>query len=162
MAENLFPEGYEDEIITEEDLAKNAPVGYRNGIAFDYKLGDFPRDGMNKMLDSNGIESWKSWCINCLQTERYKHLAYNTDFGIEKEAAMRATSREEAENILTRQITEALLADPYERTAYVEEIEFNWEPPEALAVTCTIHGVDDVTIDITAYSTRGGDNNGRI
>lgn len=152
---NLFPEGYEREYITEEDLiAIEKPIGYRNGIAFDYERGDFPRDGMNKMLDSTGIESWKSWCINCLQTERYKHLAYSTDFGIELEAAMRAESRDEAESILNRQITEALLADPYKRTDYVSEISYDWTDPDTVIADVTIHGIDDVTIDITAYLTR--------
>lgn len=152
---NLFPENYENEIITEEDLTADVPVGYRNGIAFDYESGDFKRDGMNKMLDSDGIESWKAWCINCLQTERYKHLAYSTDFGIELDAAMNASSQEEAENILTRQISEALMADPYERTAYVSEITYDWTAPDSVIAAVTIHGVDDVTIDITAYLTRG-------
>lgn len=155
MAENLFPEGYELEYITEEDLIADKPVGYRNGIAFDYEKGDFPRDGMNKMLDSTGIDSWKSWCINCLHTERYNHLAYSTDFGIETEAAMRASSRDEAESILTRQITEALMADPYKRTAYVSNVKYDWTAPDTVVVAVTIHGIDDVTIDITAYITRG-------
>lgn len=155
MAANLFPEGYEEEIITEEDLISEQPAGYRNGIAFDSRLGDFLRDGMHKMLDSDGIESWKSWCINCLQTERYKHLAYSSDFGIEIDKAMRATSREEAESILTRQITEAIMADPYKRTKYIEEITYDWTAPDAVAVAATIHGVDDATIDITAYITKG-------
>lgn len=152
---NLFPEGYEKEVVTVEDLNAEKPVGYRNGIAFDSQLGDFVRDGMHKMLDSDGIGSWKSWCLNCIQTERYKHLAYSTDFGIELEKAMRASSREEAESILTRQITEAIMADPYERTRYIEEITYNWIEPDAVAVSVIVHGVDDVTIDVTAYITRG-------
>ena len=155
MAENLFPIGYEDEIITEEDLAFDKPVGYRNGITFDYQMGDFPRDGMNKLQDSTGIDSWKSWCINCLHTERYKHLAYSTDFGIETEAAMKARNREEAESILTRQISEALMADPYKRTAYVSKVKYDWTAPDTVVAAVTIHGIDDVTIDITAYITRG-------
>lgn len=155
MAENLFPEGYEEEVITEEDLKSEQPPGYRNGIAFDSQLGDFLRDGMYKLLDSDGIESWKSWCINCIQTERYKHLAYSTDFGIELDKAMKASSREEAESILTRQITEAIMADPYQRTKYIEEIIFEWTAPDAVVVAVTIHGIDDVTIDITAYITKG-------
>ena len=155
MAENLFPEGYEEEIITAEDLAAEKPTGYRNGIAFDSQLGDFLRDGMHKLLDSDGIESWKSWCINCVQTERYKHLAYSTDFGIEMDKAMKATSREEAESILTRQITEAIMADPYKRTKYIEEIKYNWTAPDSVSVAATIHGINDVTIDITAYITKG-------
>lgn len=155
MAVNLFPEGYEDEVITQEDLKSEKPAGYRNGISFDYRLGDFLRDGMHKMLDSDGIESWKSWCINCLQTERYKHLAYSSDFGIEIDKAMKASGREEAESILARQITEAILADPYKRTKYIQEITFDWTAPDAVLVGVTIHGVDDTTIDITAYITQG-------
>lgn len=152
---NLFPEGYENEIIEPEDIASQSPIGYRNGISFDDRRGDFKRDGMNKILSSDGIESWKSWCVNCLQTERYKHLAYPPDFGIEIDAAMQSGSREMAENILQRQITEAIMADPYERTVYIERIEFDWTAPDAVTVNVTIHGVDDVTIDITAYIARG-------
>lgn len=153
---NLFPEGYEDEVITAEDITSDTPIGYRNGISFDYETGDFRRDGKNKSLDSDGIESWKSWCINCIQTDRYAHLAYSSDFGIDKTAAMRAESREEAESILTREITEAILADPYDRTQYVEDITFDWTAPDTVKVSATIHGIDDVTIDITAYITKGG------
>lgn len=155
MAGNLFPTGFETEIITDEDLASQRTIGYRNGIAFDYEIGDFMRDGMNKMLDSTGIESWKSWCINCLSTERYSRLAYGTDFGISTAAAFKAASREEAESILTREITEALLADPYERTEYVEEIEFNWTAPDGVEVRIIAKGIEDVSIDITAYITKG-------
>lgn len=153
---NLFPAGYEDEVITEEDLTSDTPIGYRNGMAFDYETGDFKRDGKNKILDSDGIESWKSWCIICIQTERYAHLACPTDFGVEKEAAMRAKTKEEAESILTREITEAILADPYERTKYVEDIAFDWTDPDTVKVSAIIHGIDDVTIDITAYLSKGG------
>lgn len=155
MATNLYPEGYEEEIITEEDLSKKQPTGYRNGISFNSRRGDFLRDGMHKMLDSDGIESWKSWCINCLHTERYKHLAYSSDFGIEVDKAMMASSREEAESILTRQITEAIMADPYNRTKYIEEITYDWTAPDTVAVAAKIHGVDDATIDIMAYITKG-------
>ena len=153
---NLFPASYEDEVITEEDLTSGMPIGYRNGIAFDFETGDFIRDGKNKILDSDGIESWKSWCIICIQTERYAHLACPTAFGIDTAAAMRAQSREEAESILTREITEAILADPYERTKYVEDLEFDWTAPDTVKVSAVIHGIDDVTIDITAYLSKGG------
>lgn len=152
---NLLPTGYDEEVISADDLTKSRPVGYLNGIAFDYRTGDFKRDGKNKLLDSDGIESWKSWCINCIQTERYKHLAYSTDFGIELDAVFAASSPEEAESILVRQITEAILADPYERTEYIESIEVNWTAPDAIETTVILHGINDVTIDITAYITKG-------
>ena len=147
---NLFPIGYETEIITDEDAAEDF-VGYRPGVAFDDILGDFVRDGRNILLDNTGIESWKSWCINCLSTERYKHLAYSTDFGIEVDAAFKAASREEAESILAREINEALLADPYQRTSYIEDLTFTWTAPDAVLVSLIIQGIDDVTIDISLY-----------
>lgn len=155
MTDNLFPVGYDTEVIDQTDLEAQTAVGYRNGIAFDPLTGDFKRDGGNKMLDSTGIESWQSWCINCIQTERYKHLAYSTDFGIELDAVLSAETREEAESILTRQITEAILADPYKRTKYIEELEYVWTAPDAVVVRAVIHGADDVTIDIVAYITKG-------
>lgn len=152
---NLFPEGYETEKIVPDEIRPTSSIGYRNGIAFDDELGDFLRDGKNMLLDSNGLESWKSWCINCLQTERYKHLAYSTDFGIELESALKSTSRDEAESILTRQITEAILADPYKRAEYVDFVEFDWTAPDAVEAHVVIKGKEDVTIDITAYITKG-------
>lgn len=157
MEDNLFPEGYETEVIEEEEVTADGPIGYRNGPAFDYDTHDFLRDGKNEILDSDGIEAWRAWCINCLHTERYKHLAYSTDFGIEYDTIFAATSREEAESVLTRQITEAILADPYGRTSYIDNIEYNWSAPDTVEVNATLHGITDVTIDITAYLTRGGD-----
>lgn len=157
MAYNLTPEPYEAEeaLMTEELTEEESKVGYHNGIAFDYDNGDFQRDGKNKLIDSNGIESWKSWCVNCLQTERYSCLAYSTDFGIETAEIFGADSPEEAESVLTRQITEAILADPYQRAKYIEEITITWDSPDAITVDVTIQGIDDVSIDITAYITKG-------
>ncbi len=152
---NLFPEGYESEVIGSEEAASGNPIGYRNGLSFDEKNGDFRRDGKNRIIDSTGIESWKSWVINCLSTERYAHLAYSTDFGIETGPIFRAESREMAESLLTREITEAVLADPYERAAYIEDISFNWMAPDSVLVSLTIQGIDDVSIDLEAYITSG-------
>lgn len=151
---NLFPTGYENEVVSVADIEAGKAVGYRSGVAFDYQLGDFQRDGMHKLMGCTGVESWEAWCINCLRTERGKHLAYNTDFGIDMDAALKAGSREEAESILIREITEALMADPYERTAYISDITFTWESLDTVAVSVTIHGIDDVTIDISTYLAR--------
>ena len=152
---NLLPEGYEEEVVLDEDLVQEGPIGYRNGVAFDYEHGDFKRDGRNRLLDSDGIESWKSWVINCISTERYKHLAYSTDYGIELDAVFQAESREEAESILTRQITEAILADPYQRTLYIENLEYNWTGPDSIEISAVLRGMDEVSIDLVAYITKG-------
>lgn len=151
----LFPESYDEETMDASELVDTTPVGYRPGVAFDIKTGDFIRDGRNRLLDSTGVESWQSWVMNNIETERYKHLAYNSDYGVEWERVFAAPSQDEAESIMTRQITEAIMADPYGRTAYVDELEFEWTNPDSVQISATIVGIDDITIDITLYMTRG-------
>ena len=154
--DNLLPEDYEDETIDESETEEDTPVGYRPGVLFDWKTGDFPRDGRNLLQDATGVESWQQWCQNCIQTERYKYLAYSTDFGIELDEVFKASTRAQAESILTRQITEALEADPYERTAYIDNIIYDWTTPGGVRVYVTVVGIADVTIDVTAFITTTG------
>lgn len=146
--ESLFPE---DEIEMSEEEMDDEPEGYKESLYFDEEEGDILRDGQFRAKTSTGIESWKQWCMNCLQTERDKYPAYGPDFGIATEEAFASGDRDEIESTLTREISESLLLDPYGRTEYVDEIEFSWGDPEpdSLSVSMTIHGVDDVTIDIT-------------
>ena len=150
---NLYPEGYEEETIDEDDVELDEPIGYRPGVAFSWDPGDFVRDGRNRLLEASGVESWQQWCMNCLQTQRYKHAAYSADFGIDVDEVFSAESQEEAESILTREITEALQADPYGRTEYVADVDYEWTAPDAVQITATVVGIADVTIDVTAYLT---------
>ncbi len=154
---NLYPKDYEKEVIESSDLQNNKGItGYKRGVSFDFEIGDFIRDGSNCLVECSGVESWESWCKNCLNTERYKYLAYSSDFGIELDEAFQADTHEMAEAILTREITEALLADPYGRTDYISDISFNWIHPDSVQITCTVHGIDDVTLDITSILTYKG------
>ncbi len=150
MADNLFPLDYEKGTPALEDAEANRVTGYKPGISFDFENGDFMLDGVCRIRDADGVESWMGWCKACLVTERYKHIAYNTDFGIETSEAFKAETREKAQSLLTRQITEALEADPYGRTDYVEDIDFNWTAPDSVRVTVTVRGIDGVTIDVMA------------
>lgn len=150
MAE-LFPEGYADEVISEDEIAGEDSAGFMPSIFFSSEDGDFPRDGKNQTVVATGIEAWQQWCEKCIKTGRYKYLAYDTDYGIDTDEAFSAETKEEAESILTREITEAVLADPYQRAAYVESIEYDWTvAPDAVRVDVQIVGIDDVTIDVTA------------
>ena len=152
---NLFPESYDEETMDVTELVDTTPVGYRPGVAFDLKTGDFVRDGRNQLMESTGVDSWKQWVLNCIQTERYKHLAYNSDYGVEWDKVFGSASHEEAESILTRQISEAIMADPYGRAAYIDEIDFEWTNADSIVISATIVGIDDITIDITLYMTKG-------
>ena len=154
---NLFPSRtIGDEPIGAMEVDRNQPIGYKPGILFDYEIkGDFARDGRHRVIEANGIESWQSWVVNCLSTERYKHLAYSTDFGIEYDKIFGASTKAEAESILVRQITEAILADDYKRTEYIEFIHIDWSIPDGVIVSFILHGINDVTLDMTIYLTRG-------
>lgn len=145
---NLFPTGYETEMVSTEELSQSQKTGYAPGLQFDYESGDFKLNGKHRIREATGITSWEDWCGTCLLTERYEHLAYSSDFGIETKEAFAADSHEKAEALLTRQISEALAADPYERTEYVEDIQFRWTAPDTVQIVVTVHGINGVTADI--------------
>lgn len=157
--DNLFPEDYEDETIDEEEAEDEEPIGYRPGVAFEWQTGDFIRDGRNRLTEATGVDSWKQWCQNCLQTARYKHLAYTDEYGIDIDEIFSAESQEEAESIMTREINEALEADPYGRMEYVDSIDYDWTGQDSVHVTVTVVGIADVTIDVEAFI-NGGESNG--
>ena len=147
---NLFPEDYENEVVTIDELKADEPIGYKEGIYFDEEIGDLARDGHYNIMSATGIEAWEQWCINCLMTERDKYPCYGRAFGIKTEEAFKSNDRNKTESILTREICESLEKDPYGRTDYVSDVLFDWtNGPDAVAITVKIKGVDDVTIDIT-------------
>ena len=145
---NLFPDGYDYEVIVPADASADTVTGYRPGMFFDGR--DILRDGQNRVIESTGLAAWEQWCMKCLLTERYKYPAYSTDYGIEVDEARRAQTREKAESILSREITEALMADPYGRTSYIEDIAYDWTAsPDSVQIQIVAVGMNDVTIDFT-------------
>ena len=142
---NLFPEGY-DELEVEE--ATEEVTGYRKSIYFDFEKGDFLRTGANRLIESTGSDAWIHWCIKCLHTQRFAYRAYSTDYGIDYETIFSYTTREEAENELTREITEALEADPYQRLDHIESMTFEWIDDTSLEVELTLVGIDGNTAHI--------------
>lgn len=146
---NLFPTGYEEEIVTLEDVTDEKETGYREGIYFSLETGDYVRDGQYRIKSATGLESWEQWCRNCLMTERGVYPYYPDTFGISTREAFQAETRDKAESLLTREICESLANDPYGRTKYVSDVEFSWEDADALEIQVTVVGVDDASIDIT-------------
>lgn len=145
---NLFPEELEaDALVKETETEKTSAKGYRKSVYFDFTKGDFVRDGANRLIESSGTEAWIQWCIKCLQTQRFAHLAYSTDYGIDFETVFSCTTREEAENELTREITEALGADPYERLSYIESMTFEWIDDTSVEVHLILVGIDGNTAE---------------
>lgn len=158
MPDNLFPEEYdndeeylddeENEGTDEENTEEDEDAGYKPSIFFDFDTGDFVTLHDGKLKEASGFEAWMQWCQKTIMTQRYAHEGYSTDIGIDYESALQADSREEAESILQREIEEALMADPSERTLYVGNISFQWEADHCL-VTVQVQGIDGDT-EITA------------
>lgn len=145
----LFPTEYETEVVTPEEIEGKTKVGYKEGVFFDIENGDFIRDGQHRVKSATGIESWEQWCSNCLMTERDAYPCYSSTFGIATYEAFQAETREKTESILTREICESLQKDPYGRTRYVSDVEFEWQDSDALSVHIKVVGIDSATIDIT-------------
>lgn len=154
--EELFPEDFENEDLEIQEIEEQLqePVGYKKGLCFDERRGDFKRDATMKLIECSGIESWIQWCMKMLQTKRYVCQAYSDDIGIDLERAFAANSKEEAESILSQEITEALEADPYERTEFVQSVEFQWNSQDCVTVNCAVIGMDSNEIEFTAILER--------
>lgn len=161
MTDNLFPDDFleDEELFDEEDEEDNYiedddqedAAEYRYSVFFDFDKGDFIVRHDGKLKEATGIEAWEQWCQKIIQTQRYAHAAYSTDIGIDFGKAIQAESREEAENILNREITEALMADPSGRTQYVGNIEFDWQA-DGCDVTVPIQGIDGDIEIVALYS----------
>lgn len=120
---------------------------YKAGPLWDYELGDFVTDGSNKALYGSGYDDWKLWCIKSILTQRWAHLAYSTNTGIEADQAFAQPDREAVESAFERTITEALLADPMGRTSQVQDFIFSWDS-DTLILECKVIGKDGQTADI--------------
>lgn len=125
---NLFPEDDieldESEILDEGNVDEEP--NYRPGLKIDEKTNDFVITGSGKIEQCNETESWLQWCKKHIETPRYQCLAYSDDFGIDIEEILKCDTTKEKESMLFAEISEALAADPYNRTSYVESVTCEW------------------------------------
>lgn len=157
MSDNLFPTGYNEALCTMEieEIHDKRATGYRRSVYFDDELGDFVRDGQFRLKDATGIEAWKQWCVNTVQTQRFASPYYSTDIGIDWKSIIGEGDHDLAESLLRAEITDALLADPYGRTKEVSSITFEWPEADALSAHVEAIGVDGSTIDFSVTNERG-------
>ena len=110
---------------------------YRPSVSFDFELGDFVRDGANRIVPSTGREAYMQWCLKVVMTERESCLAYSDDIGTEFEEMDDFPDTESRESEIERTITEALLVHP--ATEYVRNFEFRHHGDE-IFVTFDVKG----------------------
>ena len=110
---------------------------YRQSVKWDWKIGDFVRDGAGKMVVTDGHQAYIDWCLKVTSTERMACLAYDSDIGTEFEHIMHYSDYDRAESDIERTITEALMVNPL--TEYVRDFEFK-RSADQVYVTFTVKG----------------------
>jgi len=149
MPQNLFPV-FDVPSVTAEDIEiLDTQARYAPAPMFDVETGDFVLDGANQTLYGSGYDAWVLWCTKTILTQRWAHLGYSSNAGIEAEEAFKEPDRHAQESAFERTITEALLADPVGRTLQVRDFVFSWLA-DSLNITCMVVGVDGDTAAITA------------
>lgn len=146
---NLFPEDdveLEETEILEDETEDDEP-NYQPGLQVNDETNDFVLTGSGKIRECDETESWIQWCKKNLETPRYQCIAYSDDIGIDMEGIMQCKTREERESMLFAEISESLAADPYNRTSYVEKVEFEWEA-DSVACTVSVIGNDGSRAEI--------------
>lgn len=137
MGDNaLFPVVEVPELIEESEKFDEK---YKPSVAWDLEVGDFIRNGANQLVESDGREAYRVWCIKNAMTERYACTAYPDSIGTEMESALKEKSNGAVESAVERTITEALLVNP--RTEYVRGFSFIWNGDE-LHCSFTVKGIE--------------------
>ncbi len=124
MAQNLFPV-FDVPAALAEDV--QIQQKYRPSPLFDIESGEFILSGARQTMYGSGYDAWVLWCTKSILTQRWAHYGYSGDVGIEMDEAFKEPDRKSIESALERTVTEALLADPMERTQQVKDFEFAWD-----------------------------------
>lgn len=146
MAKNLFPVFDVPSVLAEDvEITERYPPG----PMWNVETGDFVTDGAGKVLYGSGYDAWVLWCTKTILTQRWAHLSYSPNEGIEADEAFKEPDRRAVESSFERTITEALLADPMGRTTQVRDFSFKWEG-DNLWLDCVVVGADGNTASIKA------------
>lgn len=123
-------------------LAMPQKRAYKPAPKFDFKTGDFVRDGAGRIVMADGREAYMEWCLKQCATERNTRLAYSGKIGVEIEAAVLDSASDPAavQSAIERTITEALMVHP--ATEYVRKFQFSWDGGDSLHVKFVVKGRD--------------------
>jgi hypothetical protein len=153
MADSLFPVFDVPTTVPDSSATAAAPV-YNPAPLYDYEAGDIARNGAGQSLWGSAYDAWVFWCIKTVSTERYARMAYSDNAGIEADAAFKQPTRAARESAFERTITEALMADPMNRTQSVQNFTFDWSGADALHISCQVTGRDGNSATISTTLVR--------
>lgn len=149
--ENLFPDDIDDLLDDELEEDEEEIIGYKIAPYFDSKSGDFIINGSGQIVDADEINAYIQWCENVIATQRYVCDGYSDDIGIDYVSIFASNDKDEIEVMLESEISEALAVDPYGRTQYVQNVEFEWVGADELNILVEVIAFDNelITIETT-------------
>lgn len=116
---------------------------------FDFETGDFVTDAAGRVKQSDGVDAWKQWCLKAVYTQRSAFAAFTDGYGVEGDEAFQESTRLAQQSAIERTISEALMADPYNRTIFVRDFRYSWQD-DGVNVTFTVMGQENREAVLTA------------
>lgn len=120
-----------------------------NEYAWDFDRDSFilNDDGSHKIVTEN--EAIKVWVWHVLRCERYIHLAYYDDYGIELEKFIGTGPNDNQRSAeLFRYIKEALLVNPYIKNVTALSVEQVHKKITMTLKLATVYGETDIGIEV--------------
>ncbi len=137
-------------VVSDDDFAKQ-----RVGINFNFETGDFNIDNAGRIETASPYEVWIQWCMKTIYTQRWAYLGYSDQIGVEIEEAFNQEDKGTRESYIEYTVSEALLADPYNRTKRVYDFNFKWEN-DSVKVGFTVSGIWDNDYTMTVNLHKAG------
>ncbi len=135
-----FPfSGATDEMIAQTSTEDSLPLFTE--YAWNFDLDKFIYDGKGKHVIVTGKEAVKVWVYKALKTERYEHLAYSWQYGIEVKQfiglVMQVGDRKEE---LKRVIVDCLMINPYIKSIDSVEMDIDGHKLNCTISMTTVYG----------------------
>lgn len=143
---DLYPV-FEVPTVAEEEQGE--AYQYPPSSFFDFETGDFTTDSTGRMDASDGVDAWKQWCLKAVYTQRDAFAAFTNGYGIEEDEIFQEPTRMAQQSAIERTISEALMADPYNRTLFVRDFRYTWKD-DGVSVTFTVMGQENREAVLTA------------
>lgn len=152
MPDSVFENVDESDTVgsLDENFTGYLPSAYFSG-------GDFQRGGSHQIVEATGADAWQQWCEKCLVTQKGASQYYPQEYGIDQQAVFSKQDRNLVENVLLREIKEALEADPYHRLDSIASMSFSWISENMLQVSLQLTGIEGSSISVSV--TMGGETN---
>ena len=127
----------------------------RKTLSWRWDLMDFSPDGAGRINTVDGGEAHVTWCLKTLLTERFMHLVYTHDHGVEFDAVMTGgKARAITESQARHTISEALSRHPL--TQGIENISFAWQGDEVVIGLTVISLASDAPYELSLAVSAGG------